>query len=207
MSEEKKVCCICGKPKSGSYEGKQYCNKHWQSMYRYGQPYGSPRKRTNQYLVEGNSLRIITSKGDVILADAEDYNKLSKYSWCISKTGYPVANINGKVTKMHRYLFGMTNPQIVADHINHNPLDNRKTNLRICTMAENSRNKGGGYAIHGIRKTKHGKYSVRIMFQRKEYHIGNFPTYEEAVRARYEAEDKYHGEFGYHRSQPHEVSR
>jgi hypothetical protein len=58
--------------------------------------------RNNDY-----SIQIRTSKGQKILIDPDDFEKCSKYSWCISKTGYAVANIRGKVTKMHRYILGV----------------------------------------------------------------------------------------------------
>lgn len=198
--ELKPPCCICGKPKAGSIEGKFYCNKHWQSMYRYGTPYGKQRERTNSYVCKGDVLYITTAKGEVILADSSDLEELSKHSWCISKTGYPVARVNGKVMKLHRYLLKLDDPKKVVDHINHNPLDNRRSNMRVCTSQENSRNKGGGHPIHGIRLMKSGKYQVRIMFQRKEYRIGYFTNLEDAIKARFEAEDRFHGEFAYHRS-------
>lgn len=193
-------CCICGKPKSGRIDGKFYCNKHWQSMYCYGQPYGKPYKSKNQFEVKGDVLYITTRKGEVILADVSDYEKLSSHSWCISKTGYPVATIKGKTTKLHRYLLDLENPDVIVDHKNHDILDNRRSNIRICTHGDNARNKGGGNKIHGIRKSRAGTYTVRITYNRKEIYLGTFKTYDEAVTARYEAEDKYHGEFAYHRS-------
>lgn len=192
-------CCICGKPKSGQIDGKFYCNKHWQSMYHYGQPYGHIYKSKNHFEIKGNVLYITTRKGEVILADATDYEKLSSHSWCISRTGYPVSNINGKTTKLHRYLLNLNDPKVVVDHKNHDTLDNRRSNIRICTQRENARNKGGK-DVHGVRKTPCGNYAVQIMFNRKHIYIGTYKTYDEAVQARYEAEDKYHGEFAYHRS-------
>ena len=160
------------------------------------------RKRTNTYEVHGDVLKITTKNGIEIIADADDLEKLNKYSWCISKTGYPVANINYKVTKMHRYILGLSDPTIIVDHKNRNPFDNRKANLRICTIADNTRNKSvsknckSGHI--GIRKTPYGRYNVRITCNRKEIYVGNFKTLEEAIAARKTAEQKYHGEFGSH---------
>lgn len=158
------------------------------------------KRSKNKFEIIDDVLYITTKSGTVILADVSDYDKLSKYSWCICKTGYAVANINGKVTKLHRYLLDLSDPHKLVDHKNHDILDNRRSNIRICTCEENARNKGGGNAVHGIRKTPFGKYQVRITFKRKEIHIGNYDTYDEAVKARYAAEDKYHGEYAYHRN-------
>ena len=194
--EEWPKCCICGKPKACSYEGKQYCNKHWQSMYHYGQPYGKPYQSKNKYEFDGEVLKIITKKGETILADKSDYDILSKHTWCISKTGYPVARINQRTVKLHRVLLNLTDPSIIADHRNRNTLDNRRCNLRICTAQENARNKSGKNGYIGIRKAPYNRYEVRITHNYQTIHVGYFRTLDEALEARRKAEEKYHGEFG-----------
>jgi len=152
------------------------------------------KKNTNKY-----EMKVITKKGEEILIDIEDFEKVKRYSWCISKTGYPVANINGKVTKLHRYLLGVKNPKIIVDHINRNALDNRKSNLRLCTALENSRNttvsKNSNTGYLGISLTPQGKYRARIMVNRKEIRLGNYSKIEDAIKARKQAEKKYFKEF------------
>lgn len=126
----------------------------------------------------------------------------TKENGCKSKKGYAVANIRGKVVKMQRYIMEVNDQKAVVDHINRNIFDNRKKNLRICSQAENCRNKSvskkckSGYL--GIRVTKHGRYNVRITVNRKEIHIGNYGTLEEAIKAREMVEDKYHKQFASH---------
>ncbi len=196
-------CSVCGGEFSCHFDGKPYCNKHYQKMRVYGNPDGKPRKSTNLFKTEGSVLSITTKKGDVILADAEDREKLEKYSWCISKTGYAVANIGKKVVKMHRFILGVTDTQKVVDHKNNNTHDNRKCNLRICTAKENSMNQSGnkGRTLPvGIRQTPNGKYTARIMVDRKMIHIGTYSTLNEAVFAREQAENKYNGEFANHKN-------
>lgn len=196
MKKTGQVCCVCGNPKAMHFKGKYYCNKHWLRMYAHGTPELVGRKSTNQFEVVGDLLTITTANGVKILADASDLDKLQKYSWCISKTGYPVANINGKVTKIGRYIMGLQDPGLVIDHINNDPLDNRRDNMRICTAAENARNKTGKQEVNSVGKTKFGKFRARIMIGRKEVNLGHFDTYEEAVEARIEGEKKYHGQYG-----------
>lgn len=196
-------CCICGERKAVCIDGKYYCNKHYQSMKKYGHPFGQKRKSTNSFNVIGDRLTVVTKNGDVFLADAEDKGKLEKYSWCLSKSGYAVANINHKVTKMHRYIMDIDDPEIVVDHKNNNTHDNRKCNLRICTARENSMNQSGNEGRElpvGIKKTPNGKYVARIMVSRKQIHIGTYSTLNEAVYAREQAEDKYCGEFASHKN-------
>lgn len=158
------------------------------------------RKSTNKFEIVGDILKITTASGTLILADANEYDLLRKYSWCISKTGYAVANINCKVVKMHRYILGLSEPTEIIDHINGNTLDNRKANLRRCTNTENSRNcklsKNNTSGASGVNLIKSsGKYRARIMVNRKEIRLGHFKTFEEAKKARREAEKKYFGEF------------
>ena len=195
-------CCVCGGVFSSHFGGKPYCNKHYQSMIMYGQPYGKRRENTNTFFFGEDCLHIITQSGEEILADIADYDTLKKHSWCISKTGYAVANINGKVTKLHRYLLGLTDQCDVVDHKNHNTLDNRRSNLRVCTQLQNAMNQrpNKGNKHLGVRLLPTGKYNARIFVGRKGIHIGNFDTLEEAIEARIKAEEKYCGEFGYHNS-------
>lgn len=143
---------------------------------------------------------ITTSAGQEILIEAADREKAMRYTWCVSKTGYAVANIRGKVTKMHRYLLGLgQGDERITDHINGNRLDNRRENLRICNQMQNGKNLGikktNTTGCAGIRVTACGRYNARITVNRKEIHIGNFKTFEEAVRARKKAETVYYGEF------------
>lgn len=104
---------------------------------------------------------------------------------------------------MHRYIIGVNGAGVVVDHINGDTHDNRKANLRTCTPKENSwnaiesKNCTSGHV--GIRITPSGKFSARIMVDRKEIFLGTFQTMDEAIKARNEAEDKYRGEFAPHR--------
>lgn len=91
----------------------------------------------------------------VVFVDDEDYGWLIQYNWHISKAHNPY---NGKElfyakrwkplgkgkrlhVCMHREIMGITDPKIEIDHINHNGLHNFKTNLRVCTSANNKWNR------------------------------------------------------------------
>ena len=85
--------------------------------------------------------------GAQVLLDDEDYERLPKTGWYLSKkeihnpnTDYVVHDIYGK---MHRWVLGIKpNEQEnkVVDHINHNGLDNRKENLQLVSTSQNKRN-------------------------------------------------------------------
>lgn len=197
-------CCACGEQAECMVDGKPYCNRHYQSVRKYGTPNGKKRERTCRYEINGDVLTVITRKGDAILVDAADAETVMKYSWCVSKTGYAVANIRGKVTKMHRYIIGESEcAGKVVDHKNGNTLDNRRKNLRVCSQSENARNvrvsRLNKVGHLGIRITKDGKFNVRIVANGIEHHIGNYDTLELAIEARKSAEDIYHGEFASHK--------
>ena len=203
MSTNNKVCVVCGEKFSAHIDGVPYCNKHYCRLKKYGSVEEHPRKSTNKFEIVGDVLKITTTKGQEILADVEEIEKLKRYSWCVSAQGYAVANIKGKVVKINRYILGLDNcAGKIVDHINRNKLDNRKVNLRYCTSKDNARNtsvsKSSKTQVLGVRKTKYGKYNVRIVADRKEHHIGNFETIEEAMLARQKAEIKYHGRFASH---------
>lgn len=199
--KQRDPCPVCGASSVCRYDGTWYCNKHYLRLHNNGTTELVGRKRTTTYAEEDGIGYITTRKGEVIKIDAEDADKAMRYSWCISKTGYPVANIRHKVTKLHRYLMGVTDPTIVVDHRNGDRLDARKSNLRICTNEENARNKGlttgNRYGISGIRQTAGGKFNVRITIDGNETHIGNFATLEEAIDARKRVENEVYGEYAY----------
>lgn len=119
------------------------------------------------------------TQGAVTTVDEGDYEKLiGMGAWHLSSTGYAVMrnNYNGvkKTVRMHRII---TNCPVglVVDHLNHDPLDNRKINLRICTQSENMRNKsnqGKGYWYQ--------KQNKNWVVEINGLHRGTFDTEEQA---------------------------
>ena len=156
-----------------------------------------------------------------MLFDEEDRELVESHTWCIRpdrNTYYAKTHIphpdggwhtypNGnrqrrrKTLQLHRLL--MNPPKgMVIDHINHNGLDNRRENLRICTRAENSRNRGkqknntSGYkGVCWYKRDK--KWRAQIKKDSKKIHIGYFDIIEDAARA-YDAKAKeLFGEFAH----------
>jgi hypothetical protein len=90
-------------------------------------------------LAEGAKLIPLT-QGKFAIVDAEDYERLSKYKWHVDKgdsTYYAARGIVGKNFRMHREILNAPEG-LVVDHRNHNGLDNRKKNLRLCTRSQNN---------------------------------------------------------------------
>jgi len=133
------------------------------------------------------------------LIDKEELNKIEKYNfWSISK-GSVVNNRNNNRIALHRLIKNCPKDKVV-DHINGNTLDNRKCNLRICTQAENSKNKRinknntSGYKGVFYYK-RYNKWTSIIMVNGKKKGLGYFDTPEEAYAAYCKAAKELHGEF------------
>lgn len=150
------------------------------------------------------------TKGQVTKVDLDDFDKVNKYSWrAIKKPTYYASrswNENGKVKsiKMHREILGITDSKIMVDHINHDTLDNRKKNLRLCTNSQNQGNskltKRSTTGYKGVKlikdpRYKHKKYQAKITVNNKVHFLGCFYTAEQAAEAYNNAAIKYFGEF------------
>ena len=203
------TCAICGAPFSSHYDGLPYCNLHYQRMRHHGTPNPSTRCTTTTYNTVGAVTYISTNNGAEFIIDTEDLEIVKKYSWCLGGKNHPymLANIRGKVTALHRYLLNPPSGKFI-DHINGNPLDNRRCNLRICSPVDNARNtsssKNSKCGVLGVSLTPSGRYRARIMVNRKEIRLGNFKTLEEAIAARKSAETEYFGDFAPSASRHHD---
>ena len=141
---------------------------------------------------------IALSRGQVAIVDAADYDALSAYKWCVQRGSggdwramrkAPRAGGAGDSILMHRAIAGAPSGMVV-DHINHNSLDNRRANLRVCTHAENLRNRTGnkdsssqylGVSWHKAR----GKWTAQIEIEGRKKHLGYFVDEESAARQFY----------------------
>lgn len=143
------------------------------------------------------------------LIDDEDYEKVMMFKWQVRKnhhydkfyigTNKQIKNVRTNY-ELARYIMNAEKGKYV-DHINGNPLDNRKANLRICTIAENNRNTNK--RIDGVTSNYKGvcwkprsrKYGAQINFNRKKIHLGYFDNEDQAAIAYNIAAVKYFGEF------------
>jgi len=113
-------------------------------------------------------------RGSVVLVDDCDVELVSRHKWWVTPKGYVLTKIkrtdglkNDKSRRtigMHRLILG--DPETPSiDHINRNPLDNRRDNLRACTDSVNNRNRptveGKSSAARGV-SFRHGKWQVVI---------------------------------------------
>jgi len=120
--------------------------------------------------------------------DKADYCRLCQYRWCATGTDRPYAcrREHGRTIYMHREIM-QAPPGLCVDHIHGVTLDNRRANLRLCTLAENMRNRRGNSGRDlpkGVTWESHcGKYKASIGCDGVPKHIGYFDAPIEAARA------------------------
>lgn len=134
--------------------------------------------------------------GKTALIDMRDAHLIQGRAWCVAGRGYVIAS---DTTKLHRLIMG-AGPGEEVDHINGNPLDNRRSNLRMATSAQNKwntrrfSNNTSGYRGVSFRKDR-GKFRAYINLDNKQRSLGMFHTAEEAARAYDAAAKELFGEF------------
>jgi hypothetical protein len=138
------------------------------------------------------------------LVDDEDFERVSQFKWFASynsknKSYYAsrMLHPSRKTVEMSRFI--MDTPEgLTCDHINHDTLDNRKSNLRNCTWSQNGMNKGPrkdnklGLKCISIHQNM---YRVEISANGKRVFRKTFHELEDAIKARDEKLKEFHGEF------------
>lgn len=171
----------------------------------------------NKYIKEKGFYRIILNgkRGGEALVDLMDYEKVKDISWSKNTLGYVTGSKDYRYVYLHRYILRVPEDKR-ADHINHDTLDNRRSNLRIVTTSQNNMNKkkqsnntsdivGVSYvAKEWFGKDKNGNdlfrsphWRANININGKRISLGRFKKKEDAIAARKKAEDKYFGEYKY----------
>lgn len=143
------------------------------------------------------------------MLDDEDYEKVTTIGktpkWCVrippDRNGlvyFQKRLSDYSLIEMHRFIMGFPRGKYV-DHINGNTLDNRKSNLRVCSNAANLRNgklrpnnTTGKTGVSFYPQYNESKpWFARIRVGYKTINLGSYQSFEDAVRKRKEAETKY----------------
>lgn len=132
-----------------------------------------------------------------IILDDENKYLLDVYSWYLKDGVYPQTTINNKNVYIHHLILKTTD---LIDHINRNPLDNRKCNLRCATKSTNAMNsklrKDNASGIKGVSWNKSKKrWEVYININKKRIKLGYFKDLKEAALCRINKEKEVFGEF------------
>ena len=149
------------------------------------------RKGINFYNIIGEitELSIQSKKYGRItfIVDTKCFDYIKNFPWCVRcYRGNFYAYTNNNIS-LHRLLTDCPKGLFV-DHINHNTLDNRKYNLKVCTNKENQHNRKNKF--EGIRQTKWG-YQVQIKVNNKHKCFGTYKSFDEALKVKIDAEKTY----------------
>ena len=169
------------------------CCKHISQYSRYGKFLEETIYTKNEIIKHDDFAEIILKDKNLkengrCLIDLEDVEKCENLKWHVKRsrnTSYVVSSKDNHKLFIHRFVLGYEGKKDV-DHINHNGLDNRKSNLRIISHKNNIRNSHN--EMRGIRKMKSGRYGATITIDGKSVWLGTFDTKEEAKEIRLKKE-------------------
>lgn len=152
-------------------------------------------------------MAIPLTQGFFALVDGKNYEWLSQWKWYVQKAKNTIyatrceKSDSGKwvVIGMHREILGLSSgDKKYTDHKNHCGLDNRETNIRICSPSQNQHNcqkrldNTSGYK--GVMKAR-SKWAAAIRNKRKSIHIGHYANKIEAAMAYDKKAKELFGEF------------
>lgn len=158
------------------------------------------KKQGNRYDESTPGVGYCRNTGNPFYFDPEDYDKIKDYTWSDRwKDGYHElrawdSNLKQMIW-MHWLIAGEN-----FDHIDRDPMNNRKSNLRDASQVQQCqnrnktcRNKSG---VVGVCYNKRmDKWETYISIDKKQINLGYYINKEDAIMARLEAEAKYYGEF------------
>lgn len=210
-NKDKVICqCECGNIIS-VYTGNLYC-KYTRSCGCFMKESISQRcRKYNDYIIKNNYIEWKDSSGNIFYTDIEDFDLVYPHCWHKDHYGRIVCNSNiaekTSYMKLHRLIMGVIDQDssIIIDHINHNQSDNRKCNLRIVTQTQNMQNvslrSNNTSGCTGVRWNKRkNKWYSSITVNKHVISLGYYADFNEAVKVRKDAEEKYFGEYSYDNS-------
>lgn len=163
--------------------------------------------RRNTYDLSGDYGVGYTADGHKFIFDLENYDLIKDYCWAW-KDGYIKTTIKDGDRRrgycLHWVILGepdRSSDKPIVDHINGDPADNRKQNLRFVTCRENVLNSKikasvTESGVPGVTKKKsNGKWIAQISVNNKRIKIGEFDELQDAIVARRQAEETYRGDF------------
>jgi len=144
---------------------------------------------------------VTASNGTVFWVSYQDLKRVQSRRWYHENSnGYHrirCLNQNRKWIELSRFILGVADPKILVDHVNHDRLDNRRSNLRLATKSENQFNQRairGRVPFKGVREAD-GGFVATISANHQKHYLGYFRSAVEAAKAYDKAAVELHGEF------------
>lgn len=132
---------------------------------------------------------IFLKSGEKMLVSDVDFDRVSLLGWTRKKSGshiYARAFADGSEVLAHRFILSLdASTETVVDHVNGNGLDNRRSNLRLCTRLQNNWNKRvirSSTGFFGVHKNAWG-FTGKIVHEGKTLYAGTFASAIEAADA------------------------
>lgn len=165
---------------------------------------GKKTNKNDSIRIEGDVVYLGLTKGMETKFDLSDLPLIEGYYWHVhGREKYWYARSNSRHTstsdiRMHRLIMKANDGEMV-DHIDGDTLNNCKNNLRICSRAENARNrsvqKNNKTGYRGVCHSKGGRYKAVIWEDGKSKHIGTFGDKIDAAKAYNKKAEELFGEF------------
>jgi hypothetical protein len=128
------------------------------------------------------AVKLFGTKGGTALVSFRDAAKVARYKWSLSTKRY-VRQCNGrKHLYLHRFILGLSDSKIVVDHVDGNPLNNCRQNLRVASNSQNQMNRrsNGGRKYKGVfycdKKSWLNPWEARIGLNGRNFHLGRFAS-------------------------------
>lgn len=163
---------------------------------------GSHQNENTEIISFGDFSVCKTSNGKWFIVDSIIGESIKHRRWQIDTHGYVKTEVlfNGERegVRLHDYalstVYDKKPLKSHVDHINGCKVDNRICNLRIVTPSFNLRNvrrrSNNTSGINGVAKSKNGKWRAYITIQQRQISLGTYEHKEDAIAARYCAEEK-----------------
>ena len=147
----------------------------------------------NVYIIHDDKTAELRCGGQSVLLDGCDVDRLSEFQWSIGTHGYATSGCGKNQILLHRIVAGA--------HINRNRLDNRRENLRICSIQQNHMNRAnlrsGNNPYKGVCHLPDGYWQAQITYNKCPIYLGKFKDVCDAAKAYDAAARELFGEFAY----------